>query len=1010
MPAAIFEAVLGNLAVAAALAAVALAAGRWLNRPAVSHVLWLLVLVKLFTPPLVTIPVPCLPARTGAPTMTAVEAAAAPMPSVVPQPVVVVEPDPPAAPAPNPALLPPVAASISPPTPVPLSASAATGPLPLPSWDVALMAAWAAGSVVAAGLALRRVRRFARLLDFASDPPAHLVADVAAAARRMGLRPPRVRLVPGGIAPLVWAVGRPTLYFPAGLLDRLTPEQRFAVVAHELAHLRRWDHVVRVIEFAAMAVYWWCPLAWLARREFRRLEEEACDAEVAAIDPGSGYAYASAILETIDFLAGVAPAPAFASGIGDVGSLRRRLTLILEGRRPPRTSARARLALLVVALAVLVAGPKLTRLTAAVVEAASRSVEKSPALPVQARVYPDEPFTEAIHFLPTPTRLIGLPETGAIPYHAAALSPDGSRLAVADGPRVVVWDLAAQRVLFSLTGHAEAVNAVTFSPDGSRIATAGNDAIAVLWDAADGRRLHTLAGQGNWLLAAAFSPDGKTLATAGYDKTIRLWDVATGEFRVSWAGHAGGVRALAFSPDGKVLATGGADNEVRIWDVARGVTVHVKRHTAAVRVVAFSPDGSRLASGSEDRTLGVWNLTDNREAGPPLPVPDFVTALRFSPHGQTLFAGTLGGHLLSVNPATGQLRGYVGVEPGRSPASPAHGDAITAVLVPPSGSVLYSVSQDRTVLAWPSAGPPQAPRSAFRTGQPVHAVALSPDGRLVATGGPDGLIRLWDAATTRELATLPGHPGGVSALVFAAGGRLVSAGADERVRVWDLASSRPVRTVIQPTADLRIALSPDGRLLAIGGRKLRGVALLSLESGGSLRWICASVGEVSAVAFTPAGDRLATGYASGVVRLWSVATGEEIFRTSVGRGSVDAIAFAPDGATAAVVINGAPDPDGDAGPAHDVVFWDPRDGSVREAPRPLAHPGPLTAAAFADGNVLTAGHDGSLYLWDPAAARVLRTIRGHVDAVRGVALSADGTAVYSAGDRTAKHWPLTREN
>jgi WD40 repeat protein/beta-lactamase regulating signal transducer with metallopeptidase domain len=963
--------------------------------------------VKLLTPPLVTIPVPCLPARAQPTAAPAVEPAVAPVAPALPQPVVVIEPDPPAVPTP---LLAAVALAAPPSKPAPAPAAPPVSrSFHLPSWDVMLLAAWVAGSVVAAVLALRRARRFARLLHFASDPPAALVADVAEVARRMGLRrPPRVRVVPGGVAPLVWAVGRPTLYFPAGLLDRLTPEQRFALTAHELAHLRRWDHVVRVIEFAALAVYWWCPLAWLARREFRRLEEEACDAEVTVVDPESGYAYASAILETIDFLAGVAPAPAFASGIGDARSLRRRLTLILEGRRPPRTSARVRLVLLVVALVALAAGPKLTRLTAAVVEAASRRAEKPPAVPAPIPAWVDEPFTEAVHFLPAPTRLVGLPETGSLPYHAAALSPDGSRLAVADGPAVVVWDLAARRVLFTLTGHTEAVNAVVFSPDGSRLATAGNDAVAILWDAIDGRRLHTLAGQGTWVLAAAFSPDGRTLATGGYDKTVRLWDVAAGEFRACWTGHAGGVRAVAFSPDGKTLATGGADNEVRIWDVARGVTVHtLKRHTAAVRVVAFSPDGSRLASGSEDRTLRVWSLAESREVGPPLGVPDFVTALRFSPHGQTLLAGTLGGHLLNVNPATGQLRGYVGVEPGRPAGSPAHADAVTAVLLPPSGSVLYTVSQDRTVLAWPSAGPPQTPRSVFRNGQPVNAVALSPDGRLLATGGQDGLIHLWDATTAREVATLPGHIGGVTALVFAAG-RLVSAGADERVRVWDLASGRAVRTVIQPTADLRIALSPDGRTLAIGGRKLPGVALLNLESTRPLRWVGGSVGEVTAVAFTPAGDRIATGYASGVVRLWGLATGKEIFLTSVGSGSVDAIAFAPDGATAAVAVNGAPS-DGEAGPSHDVVFWDPRVGSVCAAPRPLAHPGPVTTAAFAGGNVLTAAHDGNLYLWDAAAGRVVRTIRGHVDAVRGVALAADGRAVYSAGDRAAKRWPLGQE-
>ena len=141
-----------------------------------------------------------------------------------------------------------------------------------------------------------------------------------------------------------------------------------------------------------------------------------------------------------------------------------------------------------------------------------------------------------------------------------------------------------------------------------------------------------------------------------------------------------------------------------------------------------------------------------------------------------------------------------------------------------------------------------------------------------------------------------------------------------------------------------------------------------------------------------------------------MATGEELIRGPVGAGSVDGISFAPDGSAAAVVVNGSPRPDAEdePGPLHAVVFWDPRDGSVREAPRPLSHPGPVTAAAFAPGGgVLTAAHDGNLYLWDAEAVKVVRTIRGHVDAVRGVALAADGSAVFSAGDRAAKRWPLT---
>jgi WD40 repeat protein/beta-lactamase regulating signal transducer with metallopeptidase domain len=1017
MPTAIFEAVLGNLAMAAALAVVAWAVGRWAKCPAVAHTLWLLVLVKLLTPPLFTIPVRCLPAKTEPPT-----AAVAPTPPAsaaspaTPElsPVVIVEPAPVAAPpSPRPAVAP--AAVAVEPTPTTAAAVPASPPVRaarwVPSWEVVLLGVWVAGAALSLGLVVQRARRFGRLLKFASAAPAGLVEEVAVAAIAMGLRRvPRVRVVPGGIAPLVWALGRPTLYFPAGLLARLSTEQRLALVAHELAHLRRWDHVVRLIEFAAVAIFWWCPLAWLARRELRRLEEEACDAEVVTTVPGSGYAYASAILETIDYIAGVAPAPALASGIGDAGSLRRRLELILKTPPAAGTSRRARLVLLVAGIALLAVGPKLARLTASVVDVALGSPAESPTRTAGVPVPPDEVFVEPTQFLPTPDRFLDPGEVGASPAHAASLSPNGARLAVAVGPTVTVYDLATKQPVFTLVGHTESINAVVFSPDGSRIATVGNDTVGIIWDATDGRRLHTLTGHGRWVLSAAFSPDGTTLATGGYDKTIRLWDAITGAPKATWTGHTGGVRTVAFSPDGRTLATGGADHEVRLWDVARGVTTHtLKKHTAAIRVVTFSPDGTRLASGSEDRTVQVWAAADGRAIGQPVPLPDSVTALAFSRRGQALYAGTFGGHLLNINPPTGSARGYVGVEPGRPAGNPAHADGVVAILTPPDGTALYTVSQDGVAFAWRSAGPPQTPRLVFRNGHPMSAVALSPDGALLATAGLDGMIHLWDAATARELMTLPGHPGGVAALVFGANGRLVSAGADERVRVWDTASGRVTYTVIQATADLSIALSPDGRTLAIGGRKSQGITLVNLATGGKPRRIGEFAGEVTALAFTPAGDRVASGYANGLFRMWDANTGEEVVRGPAGTGSVDGIAFNPTGTVAAVVLNGAPRADGEteSGPTHEVAFLETRDGSVLDTSRSLAHPGPITAAAFtADGHVLTAAHDGNLYLWNFRTAQVVRTIRGHIDAVRGVALTTDGTAVFSTGGRAAKKWPL----
>jgi hypothetical protein len=147
---------------------------------------------------------------------------------------------------------------------------------------------------------------------------------------------------------MLWAAGRrPRLLLPAALLPRLLPDQRAALLIHELAHYRRRDHWVRLLELIVGALYWWCPLAWWARRELSQAEEECCDAWVVWALPGAARAYATALVDTLDFLANTRPAlPLAASGLGRVRHLQRRLTMIMRGRTRPSLTWCGALALL----------------------------------------------------------------------------------------------------------------------------------------------------------------------------------------------------------------------------------------------------------------------------------------------------------------------------------------------------------------------------------------------------------------------------------------------------------------------------------------------------------------------------------------------------------------------------------------------------------------------------------------------------------------------------------------
>ena len=128
---------------------------------------------------------------------------------------------------------------------------------------------------------------------------------MAALAARLGLRrAPPVLLVPARIPPMLWPHrGGPRLLLPAGLLPDLQADELDALLAHELAHVRRRDHWVRLVEIAATALFWWYPVTWWARRALRRAEERCCDEWVLRLLPRSAEAYANGLLKSLTFVA-----------------------------------------------------------------------------------------------------------------------------------------------------------------------------------------------------------------------------------------------------------------------------------------------------------------------------------------------------------------------------------------------------------------------------------------------------------------------------------------------------------------------------------------------------------------------------------------------------------------------------------------------------------------------------------------------------------------------------------
>jgi beta-lactamase regulating signal transducer with metallopeptidase domain len=343
---------LSNAVAAGALAVLAGAVGYFCRRPAVRHALWLLVLLKLVTPPLVDIriwrPADLAPVAEETAAAPAVELVAL-APDDDPAPDEGAEP--PAADADRGAELAVVAAE---PEEEPAALPLAGRPeKPTIEFAVELrtlaLAVWLGGAFVWLAVAALRAGRFGRLLRHAGAAPPGLQREADQLARRLGLAcAPPIRMLPGRVSPMLWAPGwSAALLLPADLLERLDPAGRRTLLAHELAHLRRRDHRVRQLELLVTALFWWHPVVWWARRELHDAEEQCCDAWVLWALPQAARTYALALVETVDFLSEAPPAlPALASGVGHVHDLRRRVTMIMQGTTPRALTWRGVLGLL----------------------------------------------------------------------------------------------------------------------------------------------------------------------------------------------------------------------------------------------------------------------------------------------------------------------------------------------------------------------------------------------------------------------------------------------------------------------------------------------------------------------------------------------------------------------------------------------------------------------------------------------------------------------------------------
>ena len=482
-------------------------------------------------------------------------------------------------------------------------------------------------------------------------------------------------------------------------------------------------------------------------------------------------------------------------------------------------------------------------------------------------------------------------------------------------------------------GHGANISALAFSPDGQYLVSASEDATLKLWNPETGAEIRTLGGHSNLVTALALNADGTQIASASLDHTLRVWNAATGESVAVIRGPQPAVYLLKITPDSHSLITAetvATGTILRVWDIKTGKQTRLmKREDAAVSQVFFNGQTMFVAEESgEDDATGALS-TYNWQSG------------RLLQTRQEMVCGVSdNGKWIAIDRSTVKARRAMIVDLVKDKPLATLAGQVSRVMFSNTGDWLaYESSSGDAIVRRTTGGPAYTIHG--RSAE-FSMLALSPNGRWLATSGADFSVHIWDVASGKLAHGISGQytP---TAIAFSPDGRRVvvnGGGTDlgSAVQVWDMEHRAQVGAPKVKHAVNGFAFSGEGAYLAVSGPA---VEIFDASTYGPVVKLDCATGTAVSPAFSPNGKWLAAN-CGGVVTVWSLAKASELFHFGeASDANVGPVAFSPDGKYLAGVC------------ATGVILYDV---AGRKIAQNVAASDPVSALAFSpSGDMLAFG-------------------------------------------------------
>jgi WD40 repeat protein/serine/threonine protein kinase len=560
-----------------------------------------------------------------------------------------------------------------------------------------------------------------------------------------------------------------------------------------------------------------------------------------------------------------------------------------------------------------------------------------------------------------------------------------------------LWQECQTDALSELFSYPNSAYSVAYSPDGKVLAVAGYvQKFIDIWDVNGRRRITTLQQEGGQRVA--FSPRGDLLASDD-GKQIRLWRIGTWDSAAQPLTLSDWIHALKFSPDGTRLASLSSPDQLTVWDTNQWIVI---RQISGVRLVGahigkldFSPDGRALVIGDADHHLRVIDIASGSTN---FDIPDAhsegITAVAWSPNGSVIASGS--GY------SSGPIRLWDAASGNHIGELKGHTTWICELIFSRDSQRLYSSSADQTIRIW-DVEQQQCLTTLHGNTDEVYGLALSPDGTTLASASKDGVIAFWDAYPHPE----EEQPRVIdldqcASPAFSPDSRVLAAQQEGIVRLFDLSTSKEIDKIPELGYDVStVAYSPDERLLVSGSLNGR-IRVWYYPERRLLREVGDSNAPINFSAFRSDGMRFFSINAKGEAIWWDTLTWQQVGTFILEPEFVSsAKAVSPDGRFAA------------ASTGVGSVCWLNAETGKLLATSNTIHRHAAVGISFSDdgSRAASVAEDGTVAIWDTSSFKPITAFKGHMQGAHGVAFSPDGCrlATGGSGHEAVKLWDLSTD-